>query len=121
MSFKWFGLTVMTQKIGPKEKLEGADTLCLVSGVKLNLKCGIGIKTKQGKRMSRRFDVKANREQERTGGKGTMADTEYDIHCPEMGGPTWKLNYLSDSCKLRKASGCKKCKKTKPKSLSKQT
>lgn len=52
------------------------------------------------------FEVKNNRDQESTGGDGIMSDQEYDINCPLMGKPDWKMNYLASSCLERRANGC---------------
>jgi hypothetical protein len=54
------------------------------------------------------FEVKNNSQQESTGGSGSMSNTEYDIYCPQMGGPDWRMNYLATSCLERRAHGCRK-------------
>ena len=45
--------------------------------------------------------VDANRSAEQTGEAGCIPDSEYDINCPNYPGPSFKMNYLSSSCRER--------------------
>jgi hypothetical protein len=38
--------------------------------------------------------------------KGDLPDRQYDIHCPLMGGPAYKYNYVTAGCLERQLAGC---------------
>jgi hypothetical protein len=56
-----------------------------------------------------------------TVGGDILPSVQYDIHCPLMGGPDYKFNYLSGSCRERvkafscRDRGCQNFKSGKPK------
>jgi hypothetical protein len=39
--------------------------------------------------------------QDSTGSNGSLPDAGYDINCPALGMPDFKLNYLAESCESR--------------------
>jgi hypothetical protein len=49
-----------------------------------------------------------NHIQDSTGSNGALPDAEYDINCPALGMPDFKLNYLAESCAIRLASKVKR-------------
>jgi hypothetical protein len=49
-----------------------------------------------------------NHIQDKTGSNGALPDAEYDINCPALGMPDFKLNYLADSCEIRLSSKVKR-------------
>lgn len=49
-----------------------------------------------------------NHIQDSTGSNGALPDAEYDINCPALGMPDFKLNYLASSCEIRLASKVKR-------------
>ena len=53
--------------------------------------------------------VNANSDAEQTGQNGSLPDSNYDIFCKDFGGPEYRMNYLSSSCKERQAQNtCKR-------------
>jgi hypothetical protein len=42
-----------------------------------------------------------NETTERTGANGCLPDSGYNIHCPAIPGPEYKMNYFSSSCAIR--------------------
>jgi hypothetical protein len=57
------------------------------------------------------YMLDTNATMERTGLKGVLPDSEYDIHCPNLPGPDYKHNYLSTSCEIRLSPKVRTCAK----------